>query len=350
MEYRTLGRSGCAVSALCLGTMTFGAETEETEAHAQLDAFVEAGGTLVDTADVYTAGASEEIVGRWLASRPAEARDRVVLATKGRFPMGEEPNALGNSRRHLRRALDASLTRLGVDHVDLYQLHAWDPVTPLEETLRFLDDAVRAGKIGYPGLSNFTGWQVQKAVDLAEHAHLAVPVTLQPAYSLLVRGIEHEIVPACEHNGLGLLPWSPLAGGWLSGKYTRDARPTGATRLGEDPARGIEAYDRVGGQARTWDVLEAVQDVAEAHGAPMSQVALAWLLARPAVTSLVVGARTEEQLADNLAAADLELSADELARLDAVSLEPLRYPHWHQLGASDRTGPATRALLEPHLG
>ena len=328
MEYRTLGRSGCAVSALCLGTMTFGAETEEAEAHAQLDTFVEAGGTLVDTADVYSAGASEEIVGRWLAPRPADVRDRVVLATKGRFPMGEEPNALGNSRRHLRRALDASLTRLGVDHVDLYQLHAWDPVTPLEETLRFLDDAVRAGKIGYPGLSNFSGWQVQRAVGIAEREHLAVPVTLQPSYSLLVRGIEHEIVPACEHNGLGLLPWGPLAGGWLSGKYTRDQRPTGPTRLGEDPGRGMEAYDRVGARDRTWDVLEVVQDVAEGRGVTMAQVALAWLRNRPGVTSVILGARTTSQLEGNLSSADLVLSAEDVARLDAVSdPAPADYPY-----------------------
>ncbi len=319
MEHRTLGRSGCAVSALALGTMTFGAETDEAGAHEQLDVFVEAGGTLVDLADVYSAGAAEEITGRWLAARPAEVRDRVVLATKGRMPMGEEPNAVGNSRRHLRRALDDSLRRLGVDHVDLYQLHAWDPLTPLEETLRFLDDAVRAGKIGYPGLSNFLGWQVQKAVDLAEREHLAVPVTLQPSYSLLVRQVEFEIVPACQHNGLGLLPWGPLGGGWLSGKYTRDQRPSGATRLGEDPARGMEAYDRVGGRERTWDVLEAVQDVAEARGASMAQVALAWLAARPAVTSVILGARTTEQLRGNLAAADVVLDDDETARLDAVS-------------------------------
>jgi aryl-alcohol dehydrogenase-like predicted oxidoreductase len=319
MDYRTLGRCGCSVSSLCLGTMTFGDETDEAGAHEQLDVFVEAGGTLVDTADVYSAGTSEQIIGRWLSSRPNDVRERIVLATKGRFTMGDEPNALGNSRRHLRRALDASLTRLGVDHVDLYQLHAWDPHTPLEETLRFLDDAVRAGKIGYPGLSNFTGWQVQKAVDLAEREHLAVPVTLQPAYSLLVRGIEFEIVPACLHNGLGLLPWGPLGGGWLSGKYTRDQRPTGATRLGENPDRGIEAYDRVGGQARTWDVLDVVQDIAEARNASMPQVALAWLLARPAVTSVILGARTTEQLRDNLGAADVRLSDEETARLDAVS-------------------------------
>jgi aryl-alcohol dehydrogenase-like predicted oxidoreductase len=316
---RTLGRSGCAVSALCLGTMTFGAETDEDGAHEQLDVFLEAGGTLVDTADVYSAGAAEEIVGRWLAARPADVRDRVVLATKGRFPMGEEPNALGSSRRHLRRALDDSLRRLGVDSVDLYQLHAWDPLTPLEESLRFLDDAVSAGKIGYPGLSNFTGWQLQRAVDVAERDRLAVPVTLQPNYSLLVRGTEAELVPACLFNGLGMLPWGPLAGGWLSGKYTRDQRPQGSTRLGEDPGRGMEAYDRVGTRERTWNVLEAVQDVAEARGVTMPQVALAWLRARPAVSSVILGARTTDQLRDNLGSADLVLTAEETARLDAVS-------------------------------
>ncbi len=328
MDQRLLGRSGCSVSSLCLGTMTFGDETDEAGAHEQLDLFVEAGGTLVDVADVYSAGAAESIVGRWLAARPAEVRDRVVLATKGRFPMGDEPNAVGTSRRHLRRALDASLARLGVEHVDLYQLHAWDPHTPLEETLRFLDDAVSAGKIGYPGLSNFTGWQVQKAVDLAERHGWAVPVTLQPSYSLLVREIEYEIVPACLENGLGLLPWSPLAGGWLSGKYVREARPTGATRLGEDPDRGIEAYDRVGGRSQTWDVLAAVQEVAEARGVSMAQVALAWVHARPAVSSVIVGARTSEQLRANLAAADLVLSPQESARLDQAS-EPAAadYPY-----------------------
>ncbi len=337
MEMRTLGRSGCAVSALALGTMTFGAETDEAGAHEQLDVFAEAGGTLVDTADVYSAGASEEIVGRWLAARPADVRDRVVLATKGRFPMGEEPNALGSSRRHLRRALEGSLRRLGVDHVDLYQLHAWDPVTPLEESLRFLDDAVSAGTIGYPGLSNFTGWQLQRAVDVAERAHLAVPVTLQPNYSLLVRGTEDEIVPACLYNGLGLLPWGPLAGGWLSGKYTREQRPAGTTRLGEDPARGMEAYDRVGTRQRTWDVLEAVQDVAEARSVTMPQVALAWLMARPAVSSVILGARTTDQLRGNLGAAGLALTAEETARLDAVS-DPAApdYPYG-ELGVEQRS-------------
>ena len=201
MEYRTLGSSGTAVSTLALGTMTFGAETDEEGAHAQLDRFVDAGGSLVDTADVYSAGVSEEIVGRWWGTQPESVRDRVVLATKGRFPMGDGPNDAGLSRRHLVRALDASLRRLGVDAVDLYQVHGYDPWTPLEETLAVLDDAVHAGKIHYVGLSNFTGWQVQRAADVAEFRNLSKPVTLQPQYNLLVREIEWEIVPAAQANG-----------------------------------------------------------------------------------------------------------------------------------------------------
>lgn len=319
MQHRTLGRSGCSVSSLALGTMTFGNETDEAGAHAQLDRFTAAGGTLVDTADVYTAGASEEIIGRWLATQTSTVREQVVLATKGRFPMGDGPNDVGLSRRHLSMALDASLRRLGVDCVDLYQVHGWDPLTPIAETLRFADDAVSAGKIRYFGLSNFSGWQVQKTVDAAEHRGWTVPVTLQPQYNLLVREIEWEIVPACAENGLGLLPWSPLGGGWLTGKYTRDATPTGATRLGEDPGRGMEAYGPRSAAERTWDVVDAVRAVADARGVPMAQVALAWLLSRPQVSSVILGARTVEQLTDNLGAADVELTADELAALDTAS-------------------------------
>ncbi|WUH88988.1 aldo/keto reductase [Streptomyces sp. NBC_00433] len=319
MEYRNLGRSGCAVSALCLGTMTFGAESDEKTAFAQLDRFVEAGGTFIDTADVYSAGRSEEIVGRWLADRPADITDQVVIATKGRFPMGSGPNDAGLSRRHLDRALTASLRRLGVDSIDLYQVHSWDPLTPVEETLRFLDDAVRQGRIHYVGLSNYTGWQLQKAVDTADFRGLARPVTLQPQYSLLSREIEWEITPACESEGLGLLPWSPLGGGWLTGKYRRDTRPTGATRLGENPDRGVEAYDRRAAMARTWAVVDEVQAVAEESGATMAQVALAWLLDRPAVTSVILGARTVEQLDDNLGSAGLRLTAEQTARLDRAS-------------------------------
>jgi aryl-alcohol dehydrogenase-like predicted oxidoreductase len=304
---------------LAMGTMTFGAEADEGVSHAQLDAFFEAGGTLIDTADVYSHGASEEIIGRWLAKQPPEIRGQVVLATKGRFAMGDGPNDVGLSRRHLRDALDASLRRLGVESVDLYQTHAFDPHTPLDETLGILDDAVRAGKISYFGLSNYTGWQVQKVVDLAEFRGLARPVTLQPQYNLLVREIEWEIVPACESTELGLLPWSPLGGGWLTGKYTRDERPSGATRLGEDPERGVEAYDRRSTHQRTWDVIEAVQSVAQSRGVTMPQAALAWVVDRPMVSSVILGARTVEQLQDNLGAAGLHLSEEETAQLDAAS-------------------------------
>ena len=193
------------------------------------------------------------------------------------------------------------------------------PYTPLEETLRTLDGFVRAGKIGYYGLSNFTGWQLTKAVQLARALGLSTPVTVQPQYNLLVREIEWEIVPAAQDAGLGLLPWSPLGGGWLSGKYRRDERPSGATRLGENPERGVEAYDRRSTQSRTWDVVEAVQGVAESRGATMAQVALAWLVDQPAVTSVILGARTMAQLEENLGAADLKLEAGERAALDAAS-------------------------------
>jgi len=327
MEYRMLGASGAVVSTLALGTMTFGTESDEACAHAQLDRYVGAGGTLIDTADVYSAGVSEQIVGRWLASR-SEAREQIVLATKGRFPTGRRPNDVGLSRHHLAAALDASLRRLGVDAVDLYQVHAFDPLTPLEETLRFLDDAVRAGKVHYVGLSNFTGWQLQKAVDIAEFRGLARPVTLQPQYNLLVREIEWEIVPAAQSTGLGLLPWSPLGGGWLTGKYRREQPPTGATRLGENPQRGVEAYDRRSRVERTWDVVDAVREVAEKRGVSMAQVALAWLVDRPSVTSVILGARTVEQLDDNLGAADLHLTPEETARLDDASdPAPADYPY-----------------------
>ncbi|HVE29962.1 MAG TPA: aldo/keto reductase [Mycobacteriales bacterium] len=338
MDYRTLGRSGCAVSNLALGTMTFGVETAEPGAHEQLDLFLEAGGTLVDTADVYGGGESERIIGSWLADRPVDLTGRVVLATKGRFPTADDPNGAGLSVRHLTRALDASLARLGVDRVDLYQAHAYDPVTPLEETLRTMDGFVRAGKVAYWGLSNFTGWQLTKLVQLAQAMGVAAPVTLQPQYSLVVREIEWEIVPAALDAGMGLLPWSPLGGGYLSGKYTRDQRPGAGTRLGDDPGRGMEAWERRGTE-RTWAVIDAVQRVAEARAVSMAEVALAWVTDRPGVTATIVGARTTEQLRTNLGAADLHLSAAETAALDAASdPHPPDYPYG-ELGVDqqDRT-------------
>jgi aryl-alcohol dehydrogenase-like predicted oxidoreductase len=232
--------------------------------------------------------------------------------------MADEPNGLGLSTRHLTRALDASLTRLGLDAVDLYQCHAWDPLTPLEETLRTLDGFVRAGKTRYYGFSNFTGWQLTKAVGLARSLNLVAPVSLQPHYNLLVRGIEWEIVPAAIDAGLGLMPWSPLGGGWLTGKYKRDQRPTGATRLGDNPSRGMEAYDRRNVD-QTWDVIDAVQRIAEDRGVSMAEVALAWVTDRPGVASTILGARTLDQLDTNLKAADLHLTPAETAVLDTAS-------------------------------
>ncbi len=328
MRYRTLGASGCSVSELALGAMTFGSEADEAGSHAQLDRFFEAGGTLIDTADVYSNTESESIIGRWLAKQSPAILDRVVIATKGRFPTGDGPNDLGLSRRHLSRAIEASLRRLGVECLDLYQVHGYDPLTPIEETLRALDDAVRAGKVNYVGLSNFAGWQVQKAVDVASARNLNPPVTLQPQYNLLVREIEWEIIPVCREEGLGLLPWSPLGGGWLTGKYSRDQVPTGATRLGEDPSRGVEAYGPRSSEQRTWDVLSAVETIARARGCSMAQVALSWVRDRPTVSSVILGCRTIEQLDDNLGAADLDLDEQETAALDKASDPgPAQYPY-----------------------
>jgi aryl-alcohol dehydrogenase-like predicted oxidoreductase len=320
MEYRTLGSTGTVVSTLCLGTMTFGAESDEQVTHQQLDRFVERGGNFLDTADVYADGKSEVIIGRWLTAR-AGARDRMVIATKARFPTGEGPNDLGLSRVRLTRALDASLRRLGVDTIDLYQAHAWDPLTPIEETLRFYDDAVRAGKVQYVGASNFIGWQLLKAALLARHHGLAPIVTLQPQYNLLQRAVEFELTQVCVNEGIGMLPWSPLGGGWLTGKYRRDTAPAGATRLGEE---------------RTWRVIDTVRSVAEARGVSMAQVALAWLVDRPAVTSVILGARTLEQLDDNLGAADLHLSADETDRLVQASTPIVDDYPYGELGVDQR--------------
>ena len=318
MEYRLLGLSGCAISALALGTLTFGNETGEADSFAQLDRFLSAGGTLIDTADVYADGRSEQIIGRWLASR-ADARDLVVIATKGRFPTTGDPNGHGLSRRHLTEALDASLRRLGVETIDLYQLHGWDPLTPVEETLRFLDDAVRAGKVRYFGLSNFLGYQIQKYVDFADRYGLIRPVTVQPQYNLMARAIEWEVVPACQAEGLGLLPWSPLASGWLTGKYHRNEPPAAGSRLSDQMDQGMRTWNERGHLERNWQVIDAVRKVAEGRGAAMSQVAIAWVLARPAVRSVILGARTLAQLDDNLAAADLELTGDETRLLEVAS-------------------------------
>jgi aryl-alcohol dehydrogenase-like predicted oxidoreductase len=347
VRYRRLGNSGTVVSNLAIGTMTFGAATSEEGAFAQLDAYLAAGGTLVDTADVYAGGESERIVGRWLAARASDVTDRVVLATKGRFPTATDPNGVGLSRRHLGRALDASLGRLGVDVIDLYQAHAWDSLTPIEETLGFLDDAVRAGKIRHFGLSNFTAWQLQKTVDVARFRGLPVPITLQPQYNLLTRELEWEVIPAALENGVGLLPWSPLSGGLLTGKYQRGDSAGENTRYGDGSHQpGQFMFGRRSSDQRTWEILAALAKIAAERGVNQAQVALAWVADRPSVSSVILGARTLEQLTDNLAAADLVLTTEEYAELDAASdPEPGDYPYG-RFGNFQRTRPLTGGRAE----
>jgi len=342
VEYRLLGRSGCVVSTLALGTMTFGAETSEEESYRQLDHFFEAGGTFVDCADVYGTGTSEEIVGRWAARHPT-VRGQMVLATKGRFAMGAGPNDVGLSRLHLCSALEDSLRRLQVERIDLYQVHAFDPLTPIEETLQFLDDATRQGKVHYVGLSNFTGWQVQKTLAIADARHFARPLTLQQQYNLLARENEWEVIPSCQAEGLGILPWSPLGGGWLTGKYQRDEQPTGANRLGEGKRNGVEAFVKRNPAQRTWDVISALGEVAKGRSKSLAQVALSWLGDRPAVTSVILGARTIEQLEDNLGSAGMHLSPEEAELLNKASApDTPDYPY----GAGG-TSQRSRALPGP---
>lgn len=338
MEYRLMGSTGVSVSRLCLGTMTFGKETDQGGAHAQLDAFVEAGGNFVDTADVYQAGVSEEIIGRWFASRQGMA-DQIVLATKGRFPMGEGTNSVGLTRKHLTSALDGSLRRLGVEQIDVYQVHAYDPLTPLEETLRFMDDAVSAGKISYFGLSNFLGWQIAAISELAASTGRVAPVLLQPQYNLLTRFIELEIVPACLEYGLGIIPWSPLGGGWLTGKYERDSMPTGASRLGEDPKRGMENYEARNADEMVWDIIDVVKDVSGRRGLTMAQVALAWVADQPGVVAPILGNRTGEQLAEALAIAETHLADEDLAALSQVSAPDVPQYPYGEMGQAQRSRP-----------
>lgn len=349
MEYRALGRSGLKVSLLGLGTMTFGGRgqfaktgaSDVAEATRMVDACLAAGVNLFDTADVYSAGASEEILGRALGAR----RPEVVLATKARFPMGRGPNDRGSSRHHLIAACEASLRRLGTDWIDLYQLHEWDGLTPVEETLSALDTLVQSGKVRYVGVSNFSAWHLMKTMATAERFPAARPVAQQIHYTLQAREAEYELVPASVDQGLGILVWSPLAGGLLTGKHRRGQAPPPGTRHAnewkEPPVHDAE---------KLFDVVDVLVAVARERSASAAQVALSWLAGRPAVASIVVGARTEEQLADNLGAASLTLSDEERARLDAVSQPPLLYPYWHQAWtASDRLGAADRALLAPYL-
>jgi aryl-alcohol dehydrogenase-like predicted oxidoreductase len=331
MEYRQLGRSGVKVSTLCLGTMTFGEADEksfmhnvgcdEATAHRIMNRALDAGVNLFDTADVYGQdGLTERVIGSWFERD--KRRDDVVLATKCRFRMGEGPNGTGASRLRILRAVEASLKRLRTDRIDLYQIHMQDRDTPEEETLRALDDLVRAGKVLYIGASNYAAYRLVHSVWTSRTQRLEQFVTLQAQYSLVERDVEREHVPLCAEFGLGILPWSPLAGGFLSGKFRRGAPPPIGSRLERWQDR-LKAYD----SERNWRILAAVDSVAKEVGASASQVSLAWLLGKPQVTSVIFGARTLEQLEDNIQAAALPLSTEQMRLLDEASTFPLGYPY-----------------------
>ena len=325
MKYRNLGKTGLQVSELCLGAMTFGREADEPTSFQMLDRFVEIGGNFIDTANVYSTGGSEELLGRWFKGKQ---RDDIVLATKVRFNMGEGPNQHGLSRKHILSAVEASLRRLGTDYIDLYQVHMWDAATPLEETLQTLDGLVKAGKVRYIGASNFAAWQLQKAVDLSNQHGWEQFTCLQPLYNLLDRDIEWELVPVSVNEGLGIMPWSPLRGGWLSGKYHRglDAAVAG-TRVEIADKRGWSETWAKYANEHTWSVIDTLGEVARETNKSPAQVALRWLLQRPGVTSPIIGARNMEQLDDNLGATGWSLDEGQMQRLTAVSAKPLPYPY-----------------------
>ena len=337
MEYRTLGRSGLKVSVLTMGTMTFGGDgrfaatgnSDVTAARRQIDLCLDAGVNLLDTANVYSRGLSEEIVGEALGAK----RNAILIASKVRFPTGDGPNDQGLSRHHVLREVEASLRRLKTDVLDILYLHEWDGQTPLEETLAALDTLVAQGKVRYVGASNYSAWHLMKALAIADARGFPRLVTQQIHYTLEAREAEYELVPVAVTEGVGILVWSPIAGGLLSGKYGPDA-PSARQVAGwrEPPIRDVP---------RLWRIVDVLKQVAGAHGVSGARVALAWLLGRPGVASLVIGGRSEEQFRDSLAAADLALTADERARLDAVSAPPVIYPYWHQnWTASARLGPA----------
>jgi aryl-alcohol dehydrogenase-like predicted oxidoreductase len=349
MEYRQLGQSGLRVSVLSLGTMTFGGETffskvgatDVKGARHQVDLCLEAGVNLFDTANIYSHGVSEDILGQVLEGR----RDQVLIATKFRMVMRDGPNEGGASRRHIIKECEDSLRRLRTDYIDLYQIHEWDGETPLEETMETLDTLVRSGKVRYIGCSNYSGWHLMKALAISDRRNYARFVSQQIYYSLQARDAEYELVPITLDQGLGILVWSPLAGGLLSGKYRRSQKTPEGTRhfnnWGEPPIHNEE---------QLYDVIDLLVELGETHKVSAAQIALAYLLGRPGVTSLIIGARTEEQLVDNLAAANVRLAPEERARLDKASAPVLLYPYWHQAKtAKERLSPADLSLLGPYV-
>jgi len=325
MEYRYLGRAGLKVSELCLGTMTFGRETEEDISFQMMDTFAEAGGTFLDSADVYSQGTSEEIVGKWLQN---QRREDFVVATKVRFPMGDGVNEVGLSRKHILDGIDNSLRRLQVDYIDLYQVHCYDPGTPLEETLNTLNTLVQQGKVRYIGVSNFKSYQIQKAIDISKANGWEAFTSLQPLYNLLDRSLEWEIVELCQQEGIGIIPWSPLRGGWLTGKYRRDMdnAPEG-TRIAKAEDEGWMEKWSAYNNDRTWNVIETLVEIAESMGKSPAQVALNWVKDQPGVTAPIIGARTMQQLESNLGSVGWQLSAEQRQTFNKVSEMPGPYPY-----------------------
>ena len=325
MEYRYLGRTGLKVSELCLGAMTFGRESTKTESNQMLDHFKAVGGNFIDTADVYSRGLSEKILGRWLKK---QNREDFVIATKVRFNMGDGPNDIGLSRKHILASIESSLKRLDTDYVDLYQIHCWDPGAPLEETLQTLDGLIKSGKVRYIGASNVAAWQLQKAIDLSHHNGWEAFSCLQPLYNLLDREMEWGLVPVCLNEGVGIIPWSPLRGGWLSGKYQRgmDAPPEG-TRVEEAEKQGWSESWRVYANERTWSIVDTLQSISAETGKSPAQIALNWLLQMPGVTAPIIGARNLKHLKDNVGATGWSLTTEQMTKLNDVSRKPLPYPY-----------------------
>lgn len=350
MEYRSLGRSGLKISKIAMGTMTFGGvgwakkigDIGVTEARRLVDICVDAGVNLIDTADIYATGGSEDIVGEILGGK---RKDGVLVATKVGFRMGPGPNDVGSSRRHIIAACEASLRRLRTDVIDLYQLHKWDGQTPIEETLEAVDNLVRAGKVRYIGCSNFSAWHIMKALGASDAGNMQRFVSQQIHYTLEAREAEYELLPVAADQGLGVLVWSPLAAGLLSGKHRRDqSAPEGTRQFAGWTEPPILDENRL------WNIVDALLSIAESRGVSAAQVALAWLLGKKIITSVVIGGRTEAQFRDNLAAAELQLSAEERKKLDDASIPPVIYPYWHQLKtARDRFGAADMELFEPHM-
>ncbi|KAK7102012.1 1-deoxyxylulose-5-phosphate synthase YajO-like [Littorina saxatilis] len=338
--YNFIGKSGLRVSNICLGTLTFGSEgttsrpgqNTEEYAHKVLNRFVEWGGNFIDTANVYATGKSEEIVGSWLQAK--NERDRYVVATKVRFNMDpSNANQIGLGRRHITQAIEDSLRRLHTDYVDIYQMHCWDHGVPVEETLRTMHDLIRCGKVRYTGSSNVTGWQMQKLVAVADKLDIPPVATLQQQYNLLCRDGEMEAFQVCKIEGIGVLPWSPLKGGLLTGKFTRDATPTDG-RIGwvaQNESRGSHshpAWSKVKEDEKVWNVIDTCKRIGDAHGKSVAQVALRWLLQRDVVPSVIIGARTLEQLDQNMGAANgWAMTAQEMTELDEVSAPTLTHPH-----------------------